>query len=236
MHNRLACPSAFDLALSLRLGFFTAGSLIGVLIWDFSGLDLTAMHWFANEQGFVLRNNWWLANLLHTRSRQLALVAFLALITMVWWPVGWLRALSRWQRIEVVVGMTLCLLTISTLKHFSSTSCPWDLQDFGGMAKYVSHWDWGTRDGGAGHCFPAGHVSSAMAFIALCLPCVFSSKASMRRLGKSIFFLVLLLGLIFGLTQTLRGAHYPSHTLWTIWLCWTVALVNHLVFSWLGKH
>ena len=32
-------------------------------------------------------------------------------------------------------------------------------------------------------------------------------------------------------TQTLRGAHYPSHTFWTGFICWGVAVLNHLVFS-----
>ena len=29
--------------------------------------------------------------------------------------------------------------------------------------------------------------------------------------------------------QLLRGAHYPSHTLWSAWLCWTIsAAAAHL--------
>lgn len=235
MYKRLTPSARFDVALSLRVARITGGCLIGLLMWDFSRLDLTVMHGFANEQGFALRDNWWLAKILHTGGRQLALVVFLALMAMIWWPVGLFRTLSRWQRVEVVVGIALCLVTVSTLKHFSLTSCPWDLQDFGGKAWYVSHWHWGTGDGGAGHCFPAGHASSALAFIGLCLPWLFSGNPSMRRKGRLILFLVLFLGLMFGLTQTLRGAHYPSHTFWTAWMCWSVAFVNHLVFGWLGK-
>jgi membrane-associated PAP2 superfamily phosphatase len=29
-------------------------------------------------------------------------------------------------------------------------------------------------------------------------------------------------GLLLGLVQQLRGAHYLSHTLWTAWICWAV--------------
>jgi membrane-associated PAP2 superfamily phosphatase len=209
---------------------------MGLLMWDASGLDLTVMQGFANEQGFALRDNWWLTEVLHTGGRQLAGVEFLALMTMIGWPVGWFRALTRWQRIEIVLGIALSLLAISTLKHFSLTSCPWDLQAFGGKASYVSHWTWGTRDGGAGHCFPAGHASSALAFIALALPWLFSGNARLHRRGQWLLLLVLFSGLVLGLAQTLRGAHYPSHSLWTAWICWIVALVNHLVFNWLGKH
>jgi membrane-associated PAP2 superfamily phosphatase len=34
---------------------------------------------------------------------------------------------------------------------------------------------------------------------------------------------VLAAGLVLGLAQQLRGAHYMSHTFWTAWCCWVVA-------------
>ncbi len=235
MYHSVDPPTLYDWACSGRTALITVSCLMGLLMWDASGLDLTVMQGFANEQGFALRDNWWLTEVLHTGGRQLAGVVFLALMTMIGWPVGWFRALTRWQRIEIVLGIALSLLAISTLKHFSLTSCPWDLQAFGGKASYVSHWTWGTRDGGAGHCFPAGHASSALAFIALALPWFFSGNARLHRRGQWLLLLVLFSGLVLGLAQTLRGAHYPSHSLWTAWICWIVALVNHLVFNWLGK-
>jgi membrane-associated PAP2 superfamily phosphatase len=39
------------------------------------------------------------------------------------------------------------------------------------------------------------------------------------------------LGLVLGAIQTLRGAHYPSHTAWTALICAAVAWVNHLLFA-----
>ena len=30
-------------------------------------------------------------------------------------------------------------------------------------------------------------------------------------------------GLLLGLAQQVRGAHYMSHTLWTAWFCWAAA-------------
>ena len=41
----------------------------------------------------------------------------------------------------------------------------------------------------------------------------------------------MLAGLVFGLAQQIRGAHYMSHTLWTAWLCWTVAAVADAAVS-----
>jgi len=61
-----------------------------------------------------------------------------------------------------------------------------------------------------------------------------SGLSAQRRTGQRILIAVLLLGCILGLTQTLRGAHYPSHTFWTGFICWSVALVNHWLFGWLA--
>jgi membrane-associated PAP2 superfamily phosphatase len=42
--------------------------------------------------------------------------------------------------------------------------------------------------------------------------------------------IAVLAGLILGLSQQMRGAHFMSHTLWTAWLCWTVGWTSHLVY------
>lgn len=234
LHALPAYATVRDLSPSRLLGRWTWVALMLLLAWDFSGLDGTVMHWIANPQGFSLRNNWWLDQILHTRAKQLAIVIYLGLLVMVWWPMGVFRQLTRLQRIEIMLGITLSLITISTLKQFSLTSCPWELKDFGGAAVYVSHWNWGLGDGGVGRCFPGGHVSSALAFFALALPWLSSGLSAQRRTGQHILIAVLLLGGVLGLTQTLRGAHYPSHTFWTGFICWSVALVNHWLFGWLA--
>ena len=205
-------------------------ALLCVLAWDFSGLDYPAMPALGNAQGFPLKTNWRLEAVLHTKARQLSGLLLAVLVLMVWRPVGWFRDLSRLQRVEIVLGVLWGLLCISSLKRISLTSCAWDLQDFGGVAVYVSHWRWGVADGGDGHCFPGGHASSALAYLALCLPWLSQASLAARRRGRVLLVWVLVLGLILGTTQTVRGAHYPSHTLWTGLICWLVAVLNHLVF------
>jgi membrane-associated PAP2 superfamily phosphatase len=213
------------------LTLYSLLALLCVMAWDFSGLDYPVMQAMGDAQGFSWKDNWWLEAVLHTKARQLAGVVLLGLVLMVWWPRGWFRHLSRLQRIEIVMGVLWCLLCISSLKRISLTSCPWDLQDFGGPAVYVSHWRWGVADGGAGHCFPGGHASSALAFLALCLPWLTNATVADRRRGRALLIGVLMLGFILGMTQTVRGAHYPSHTLWTGLICWAVSVLNHWAFD-----
>lgn len=39
------------------------------------------------------------------------------------------------------------------------------------------------------------------------------------------------LGVLFGATQQLRGAHFLSHDLWTAVICWACALGGYLLFQ-----
>ena len=192
-----------------------------VLLWDLSGWDLVVMHWFGSPQGFALKENWWLSAILHTRGQQLAVLAYLFLLAMVFRPIGFFRSCTRRERAASLLAITASLLAVSLLKRISLTSCPWDLQVFGGLAHHVSHWHLGVADGGGGRCFPSGHASSALAFMAASFPALFSPDAARHRHGRMWLWLIVLLGLVFGVTQTVRGAHYPSHTFWTAWICWT---------------
>ena len=44
---------------------WTAGSLLFLLAWDASGLDLVLAHWFGTAQGFALRDHWLFTTVLH---------------------------------------------------------------------------------------------------------------------------------------------------------------------------
>ena len=207
----------------------TLALLAFVLLWDASGLDLRIMQLWGTAQGFPLKTHPWLSQILHNRGQQAAVLFFLLLWLLVWLPLGPWRALARRERLAAALAVTTSVMTVSLLKHFSLTSCPWDLRLFGGPADYVSHWAWGVADHGGGQCFPGGHASSAFGFLAAGLPFVLSGQHSLRRHGLRLLAGTVLVGLGFGLTQTVRGAHYPSHTLWTAWICWTVGwLVYHL--------
>jgi len=198
--------------------------LLVVLLWDASGLDLRVMHWWGTSRGFALKSDPWLSGILHTRGQQAAMVVYLGMWLLVLRPVGPWRQLTRDTRMAAALAVTASIITISVLKHFSLTSCPWELQEFGGPANYVSHWAWGVPDLGGGKCFPGGHASSAFDFLAVSLPFLMAAEVRLQRLGWRLLAGVVLVGLVFGLTQTMRGAHYPSHTLWSAWICWSVGL------------
>lgn len=201
------------------------------LTWDALGADLGVMRWLGNSQGFALRDHWWLSSIGHDGAKRLAILVFVAILWMAFRPIGIWRQMPRVQRLEIVVGITLSLLVVTAIKRISLTSCPWELEAFGGVARHVSHWAWGVADGGSGHCFPGGHASSALAFLAISLPWLASTEQHHRRTGQKLLVTILVLGLVLGAIQTLRGAHYPSHTTWTALICAAVAWVNHRLFA-----
>jgi membrane-associated PAP2 superfamily phosphatase len=209
------------------LGLIFSGFLLATLVWDASGLDVWAMNWAGSAQGFALRDEPLWAVWLHDRARSLCLGVYGLLWAWALWPGSWV-SLTRGHRLYLMGLVTLCLLLVSGAKHLSLTSCPWDVQDWGGVAHYVSHWRWGVSDGGDGRCFPGGHVSSVAAFapwvVALWAPLP-GQEAAKRWAGAAAGVWVLGV-LLLGLTQTLRGAHYPSHTAWTAIICGAVALLG----------
>lgn len=193
------------------------------LAWDLTGLDLVLAHLSGSTRGFALRDQWLLSGVLHQGARSLGWVVLLVLTLTIWWPVGQLKSLARRERAWMVGSMYLALVVVVALKGLSSTSCPWDLQVFGGNALHVSHWAWGQLDGGGGHCFPAGHASTAFAFLGA-YPWL---RRHHSRTAGAWLVGVLMLGALLGLAQQIRGAHFMSHTLWSAWLCWAVALLTH---------
>lgn len=211
-----------------RIAWLSAAMLGTLLLWDLSGLDLTLAYTTGGAQGFALRDHWLLADVLHTGARSLAWSLLMALCLSVAWPLGPLRQLPLNRRVQLAASALFASAVISLLKTGSHTSCPWDLHEFGGVARYASHWaGWLGADGGAGQCFPAGHATSGFAF----LGGYFAWRGQAPQVARRWAAAALLAGVGLGVAQQLRGAHFMSHTLWTGWLCWMTAWLTDPLFA-----
>lgn len=191
-----------------------------LLAWDASSGDLAAVRAFGDASGFALRDTWWASRLLHDGGRLLswALLAGLVLAALRPGRPGQPSRAQRWRWIAVIL---LCVVAVPALKRSSLTSCPWDLAEFGGVAQHVSHWAWTLADGGPGRCFPSGHAVAAFAFFGQ----YFLWRDHVPRRASAWLITVLLVGTAYGGAQLVRGAHYPSHTLWSAWLCWLISVL-----------
>ena len=212
-----AMPSAWSRRLPLATSISLA-LLAVTLAWDVGGLDMALARLAGSSHGFPLRDHWMLSTVLHEGGRRLAWLLALALCLAVWWPVGPLTGISAARRAQLAASTLLAALVVSLLKMASHTSCPWDLAQFGGVAGYASHWS-GAIDGGTGHCFPAGHAASGFSLVGG----YFAFQGTQERLARRWLAVAGASGLVLGVAQQWRGAHFMSHTLWTAVICWAVA-------------
>ncbi len=205
-----------------RLIALTALLVLFLLAWDASGFDLPLARMMGGSHQFEWRDNRLLVLALHEVPRAISMVLVVALLVGVVIPWGFLRRLGAGDRAQLALSVLGGIALSTLVKRLSATSCPWDLLQFGGSLPYVSHWAWGTYDGGAGHCFPAGHASAAFCFVGAWFVLRRAAPASAPRW----LVVAVVAGLVLGLAQQVRGAHYVSHTLWTAWICWTVGLLG----------
>lgn len=201
---------------------WTWAALALVLGWDAGGLDMPLARLAVVNGSFALRDHWLTTGVLHDGARQLFWAIALWLLAGLWWPTGVLRRISFAGRVQWLASALMALLVVAAFKHVSRTSCPWDMSEFGGVASYVSHWAW-PADRGPGHCFPAGHASAGFALVGG----YFVLRETAPRHALGCLAASIGAGLVLGLAQQLRGAHFMSHTLWTGWICWFAAFALH---------
>lgn len=166
---------------------------------------------------FPWRHVWWAEVFSHVLLKRMLGGLALAVISVTAWDLVFPRRWSWLQRFQMrVVALSAIIVPaiIAILKQASSSHCPWDLARYGGTEPYIRLLEAIPAGIAPGHCMPAGHVSSALWLISLT---VFLLP---KRPRAAVLALSLLLGFGFavGWLQQLRGAHFLTHTLWSMWI------------------
>ena len=201
-------------------------AVLFAVLWDASGWDMAAARLFGSPTGFALQNNGLMTHVMHDGVRRTSWGVVIVLAVGVVWPLSFMRRIDLLGRLQLITSILVALAAVSVVKHESVTSCPWDLQAFGGVARHVSHWAIGVTDGGPGNCFPAGHASAGFAY--LCGWFAFRRQAP--GVARVWLVIALVAGFTFGISQQIRGAHFMSHTLWTGCISWAAACVMDALF------
>lgn len=203
--------------------FFSAGV-------ELLGLDKAIADMIYKMEGgqWTLKDAWITSVFVHQYGKYFSIsIALTILLFLV--CSYWVMALANWRitfryLLTASVGGTL---VVSVGKTFTHVSCPWDFSRYGGSLEYISLIEqlW-VRNGS--QCFPAGHASAGFAWVSLYFVGI-HLRASWRWWG---LIAVMLLGLLFGISQQLRGAHFISHDLWSFGTCWMVSLIcYHLMLK-----
>ena len=229
---------------------FAIAGLFALLCFDISGLDRPIAEWMLRitggttaigqaNYGFPLRGVAWFELLFHKGLKNsLWLWVLLILINTLNLKQTWAQKLRfnvpapAWR---VMLGLILLIpLFVSLLKSQSLPYCPWDVTGLGGTQP---QYEWFDRLLGLlqsetknGRCWPAGHASGGFALLA--------SYAVFRVVkplwAKPALYAALAFGIVMGLAQQFKGAHFMSHTLWTAWFAWVIAIFGtHFCKRWL---
>ena len=172
-----------------------AAGAVFVLLDSLLDRQLIAPFYDPALREFPLRQSWAYEVLGHTVLKWLGLGFWL-------FCLGWGGRLRRGALYMAVIAAV-----VATLRHYSPISCPWDLPEYGGARPDT------------GRCLPAAHPLTGFALFGLVLALRERPRAARHALAAA-----LLIGAVAGAVQVARGAHFPSHVLWTAWIAWAVTL------------
>lgn len=227
--RELATPMALPALEASRRWLLAQSALLGIsavllyAIFDGTDLDRLLTHTlFDAELGlFPLRRSWFLEAVMHKAAKQVTYVLVAASLYLCW--QGWKGRLS-WlpprNALLAALGMAVIPLATAGIKMLTARYCPWDLVEFGGYAPYLGLFDPAPAGIKAGQCFPAGHASTGFLWIVWAV----ALRPAGQRTARRALILGLLAGAILGTARMLQGAHFLSHTLWTLWLAWAVSV------------
>lgn len=162
--------------------------------------------------------------LIHVGGRNLSLLAWLAVAAL--YAATWrLPRWREWRRplLYLLIAVALGAGLVSALKHATDMDCPWDIDRYGGLRPYLNLFTPRPHGLPRGMCFPAGHASAGYAWMALYF-FFLAARPAWRWHGLAIG---LAMGAAFGFSQQLRGAHFLSHDLFAMMICWGVALGSY---------
>jgi membrane-associated PAP2 superfamily phosphatase len=210
----------------LVLPLLAAASLLTAL--EHTGADLwLANQWFALEGNvWAWRDNWLAYDVIHHDGKQVLIACGLLLLLLIVLSFR-VHRLGKWRlpMTYLLTSMAILPALIASSKRYSPVPCPWDLALYGGDTVYQSTFQHSFGLTEIGHCFPSGHASGGFALLAL----YFAAYPYARR--PALFLIPgLAVGWTFALGQQARGAHFLSHDLWSLSLCWFGAIGLFLLF------
>lgn len=223
-------PLAFDRDFLARhagwplLAFVFATVLLIPLrgdLWLADRLYAWEGHRWSLQQGFITQH------LVHVMGKRLSTLGWYC-VALLLIASGSFPRLKAWRRplFFLLLATALSTAAVGTLKLWTDMDCPWDMARYGGSRPFIDLFTARPALLPRASCFPAGHASAGYAWVALYF-FFLATQSRLRWLGLGTGLAV---GLLFGFAQQLRGAHFLSHDLWTLAVCWSIAL---LLYAWL---
>ncbi|HWT71435.1 MAG TPA: phosphatase PAP2 family protein [Oxalicibacterium sp.] len=171
---------------------------------------------------FPFKNAHYLVSFGHTLLKDLTTLGLVVAIVLAL-ASNWVARLRPWRRALTMfcVMAGAAALLVQQLKGSSVHACPWDLAMYGGHDAWFPLFDRVSAAVEMGRCWPGGHASGGFAIIAG----YFALRTQQPHWARRFLALGLTLGAIMGTVQMVRGAHFLSHNLWTLWFVWATCFL-----------
>lgn len=210
-------------------------STLLLLVWlqQFTEVDLAIEDWYFDpiSRNFPWKNHWFAKDLMHGYLKNLLMLPGIAIIFFCvvdyFRPSKKIHPRLRIRLRFVALSASIIPALIATLKSQSASHCPWDIEQYGGNFPHLKLFETLTPSIQAGHCFPAGHASTGLWLAAFC---IFWLPHAPRK-AFLVFMLGLSVGFVLGWVQQMRGAHFLSHTLWSMWIASAVIYSLLILFN-----
>jgi len=203
--------------------------LAGLCVFEFTDVDLYAsdLAYDFDARRWPLRRVKWIEPVLHDGGKYLvAATAFGALLVFLLSFA--VPRLARWRRAALYLALCVGLSTgcVQLLKRSITRHYPISIERYGGDVPYTRLFE--APPAGVKHVggFPGAHVSGALSLCGL----YFIARAHGVRRPSRWLLPALVLGIIYGGVQHVRGLHYLSHNWWSAGICWWMALGLYLAF------
>lgn len=157
----------------------------------------------------------------------LAIVVIIALYIFVLVSKSEQRKKWRSPLLYLILSSLVSVILVSLLKVLTNMDCPWNLNQFGGDRPFIGLFEHRPQEMGCGKCFPAGHASAGYDWVSL----YFFFKMIIPKYRWLGLLCGIMVGLTFGISQQLRGAHFISHDIATILICWLIATLLFIFFG-----
>lgn len=189
-------------------------------------IDFTVSDWFYQKtSGFIYADHWLWRDYLHDDVRswikpaKVLLSAFLLAIML--WPTA-----HRFRGAAAYTLMTLsaCNGVVSWLKGIAGRVCPAELSRYGGDYSWQPLFS-SVLEKIGGHCWPGGHALHAFMLLPIGYAFILLQKP---KSAAWAFALILSFGSLLSLTQIVRGQHFLSHQLATLFFCWATSFVGFM--------
>jgi membrane-associated PAP2 superfamily phosphatase len=197
------------------------------IVISFTHADLLLADYFYSLQGhsWAWKDTWITEKFFHKGGRAVSILLACIMTVLSLASLG-KNVLTKYRNIFLYLFLATASASwlVSFLKSILGVSCPWEFIRYGGNLDYLTL-PQQLRIGNGEGCFPAAHASAGYAWLSL----YFAGLHYQSRWRWFGLAFALSAGALLGFVQQIRGAHFISHDLWTLAVCWFSNLTLYLI-------